>query len=504
MEEEVLTGAAVRTEWLKCKLDCAYFVHTYCQIYDATSAEWIPFHLWPQQVLVLDDLVNKRLNVILKARQLGQTWLVLCFILWKMLFHPIFTGLVFSRREPEAIYLLERLRGIYRHLPRWLQSRSVPVDSSHIWQLSNGSIVYGFPTTAGDSYTASFAFVDEADLIPDLDRLMNAVKPTIDGGGSMTLLSRADKSMPVSPFKNIYRGAREGKNGWNSIFLPWYVRPERDQAWYEDQKADVLARTGGLDDLYQQYPNTDEEALRPPTLDRRLPYDWLMRCYDSRTGIRPDELSLPFLLQFEPPNKVHNYIIAADPAEGNPNSDDSVLSVVDIMTLEECAVLAGKIEPAVLAIYAVQLSKYYNDAGILPERNNHGHAFILDIREVEHEQDRLLKGPDGAYGWVSSAKGKAILWANLSDELQKGRPLIHCEKTLVQLASIEGDTLRSPEGTHDDYAIAFALGVAGATARPIINTVYSYIGKKSHATDGIANRRARYRSADLPRSTVYD
>src|SRR5262245_34537515 len=116
-----------------------------------------------------------------------------------MLFRPAAQGRLVSRRDDEATDLLaHRLRGMYDRLPDWLKVASFPVDNDHEWQLSNGSRVLAFPTTAGDSYTATLAIVDEADLVPDLDRLMRAVKPTIDGGGRMVLLSRADKSNPPS------------------------------------------------------------------------------------------------------------------------------------------------------------------------------------------------------------------------------------------------------------------------------------------------------------------
>src|SRR5258708_37442350 len=108
-----------------------------------------------------------------------------------MLFRPKATGLLFSRRDDEAVDLLKtRLRGMYERLPPCFKVRSFAVDNDHEWEFSSGSRVLAFPTTAGDSYSATIAVVDEADLVPDLDRLMRAVKPTIDGGGRMILLSR--------------------------------------------------------------------------------------------------------------------------------------------------------------------------------------------------------------------------------------------------------------------------------------------------------------------------
>src|SRR5262249_22601207 len=121
-----------RKEILKCRRSPAYFLDTYGQIYDATSREWVPFRLWPSQIQTLRTAAGHRLVVILKARQLGLTWLVLGFALWLMLFHPAATVLLFSRRDDEAVDLLKtRLRGMYDRLPAWLKVRSFPVDNDH-------------------------------------------------------------------------------------------------------------------------------------------------------------------------------------------------------------------------------------------------------------------------------------------------------------------------------------------------------------------------------------
>jgi len=66
----------------------SYFINTYVKIEDPILGEWIPFDLWPTQVTTLNLLLSNRLVIILKARQLGLTWLVLAYFLWKMLFRP--------------------------------------------------------------------------------------------------------------------------------------------------------------------------------------------------------------------------------------------------------------------------------------------------------------------------------------------------------------------------------------------------------------------------------
>jgi hypothetical protein len=448
----------------RCEASFAHFADRYCFILvdDGQGGEWQPFRLWPSQRETADRMQANRLVVILKARQLGQTWLVLAFALWLMLFFPAATVLLFSRRDDEAVDLLSvRLRGMYRQLPQWLRARAVLVDNDHEFALSNGSRVLAFPTNAGDSYTATLAVVDEADLSPDLGRLMRSVKPTIDAGGRMVLLSRPDKGKPESVFKRVYRAAKQGLTDWHRIFLPWNSRPGRTAEWYAAQKADILHRTGSLDDLHEQYPADDAEALAPRTLDKRFAPTWLaMPVWAERRPLAEHGgPALVGLSVYVPPAKGRKYVIGGDPAEGNPTSDDSALCVMDADLGEECATLAGKLEPQVLAEAAAALSKWYNGAAVMCERNNHGHAVLLHLK-TNCTAVRRLHGLDGKEGWLSSQLGKVRLYDAAADACRNREVVIHDFVTLTQLQSIDGNTLRAPDGQNDDRADAFALACA--------------------------------------------
>lgn len=460
------------TEYLKCYKSPAYFIHNYCFIYDAELATWIPFHLWPEQRHTLDLIHSDQKIIVLKARQLGLTWLVLCYILWLMLFRPIITALVFSRRDDEAMYLLsdERLKGVYKRLPEWLREMTIDWqvirDSAHNWLLANGSICKAFPTGTGDSYTANIALVDEADLVPDLNVTLKSVEPTVEHGGKLILISKSDKKKPQSEFKNIYRAAKSRLNDWTPIFLPWYVRPARDQKWYEAQKRDIMSRTGSDDDLKEQYPATDTEALSPKTLDKRFAPVWLEQCYVEQKPIPlPDDApSIPGLVIWEEPQPDEEYVIGIDPAEGNPTSNDSALQVLKKSTGEQVAKLKGKIQPAVMASYAHQIGMYYNEASLLPERNNHGHAVIMWL--AEHSSLKLLTYTDKRPGWLSSPAGKTMAYDEGADTIRAGDTIIHDFETFTQLQSIEGDTLRAPEGELDDLADSYIFGLKARTIGP--------------------------------------
>jgi len=452
-----------KAAWLACSLNPAFFADRYVQIYNASLKAWIPFRLWPAQVYVMQELQHSQYLAMLKARQLGMSWLCLSYALWLMLFRPVATVLLMSKRDDEAVELLqERLVQMYRALPDWMQARVVMRQSAHDFSLSNGSRAKAFPTSGGRSYTASFVLLDEADFLPDLSGTLNALRPTVDAGGQLVMISTVDKSQPMSPFKQIFSSAwyhRDG--GYNALFLPWHVRPGRSAEWYAQIRTDMFKQTGTDDSLWQEYPETVEQALAPLQLSKRIPFAWLEKCQEKApvAWMGRGAPAVPELRVWKPPQQGRLYMMGADPAEGNPNSDDSACTVLDAETWEEVASFQGRLEPEVFAGYIDQVGQWYNGAAVMAERNNHGHALILALQTSGRLQ--VLKGPDNKEGWLSSARGKTMMYDLAAQVIFDGDTVARTGETVTQLANLESDTLRAPEGMADDLADSFALALAG-------------------------------------------
>ena len=477
-----------------CCASPAYFLEHYVQIEIPESGGWTPFHLWPQQQRALATLTHNRRVIVLKARQLGLTWLSLAFALWLMVTQPPAVILLFSLREAEATELLRRLRAMYERLPPFLQSAPGPSATATRWEIASGSRAHAFSTQSGRSYTGTLALVDEADFVPNLATFLNAVKPTVDAGGRLLLISTADKAQPLSPFKRIYRAAAQGSSAGGStyahLFLPWYARPDRTPAWRARVAAEMFAQRGSHDDFFQEYPATADEALRVRSLASRLPAAWLERVTVESPPLPaealPAELAgLDGLHVYAAPAAGGRYVAAADPAEGNPRSDESALTLLDALTGAQVALLAGPIAPDLFALRAAALCRWYADAPILVERNNHGHAVLGWLAEQGVE---LLPGPDGRPGWLTTAASKTRAWDEAARRIAAGACTIADPDTAAQLALVEAATLRAPTGHHDDRAMAYvlallALGSAAPTPTPPVAPADPLTAYDTHAFD---------------------
>ena len=96
------------------------------------------------------------------------------------------------------------------------------------------------------------------------------------------------------------------------------------------------------------------------------------------------------------------------------------------------------------------------------ESNNHGHAVLLWL--AENGNLRLLPGLDGRPGWLSNAKGKAVMYDAVVEGCRDGGLELYDGETIRQLGGLEGSSLRAPTGDYDDRADALALAFVGAGA----------------------------------------
>lgn len=225
----------------------------------------IPFHLWPAQQSALDVLVKTKQVIILKARQLGLSWLVIAYAVWLCLFHKNKTVLVFSKDQDSANEIVRRAGVIWRNLKEKVAKQVVDNQGEIAWE--NGSRIKSFAATehAGSSFTASLIILDEFAKMRFPESIYTSVKPTVADGGAVIVVSTAQGQGDL--FSQLWEGALKKQNSFAPIFIPWNARPGRDATWYARAASDAVSEAHHR----QEYPANAEEAFTVVGEERFLP-----------------------------------------------------------------------------------------------------------------------------------------------------------------------------------------------------------------------------------------
>jgi len=475
---DLAAGADHGTEIDRCAASAAYFADTFAVIDDTQgeSSAAMPFRLWPDQWRVMEDLQNERLTVILKARQLGITWLVCVFALWLCIFKPGRLVLLFSKGQLEANEMLRRIKAVYDRLPDWIKAycphRPGDADTKSEFGFANGSLIRSLPATkgAGRSFTASLAIFDECAWMAWGSELYRAAKPTIDAGGRLIVLSTANGLGGL--FHSLWTKAVAKINDFKAIFLPWSSRPGRDDAWY----AKVTSESDDPALIPQEYPANALEAFISSGRLRFLAA-WLQK--QAANVAQPISLDLfgesladladGSLRLYATPDEIKKraaggrLIISADVAEGKqrdgvPVGDYSAAVLVDAAGVE-WGTLHGRWEPDEYARRLWIIAREFG-AWVLVERNNHGHAVLVGLNHRQAFGDVvILSGVDGSQGWLTTAATKPTAVSGLAARLRDGWMRIRTQATLDELqvyrVTATGGT-ESPPGYHDDLVMAWA------------------------------------------------
>ena len=327
----------------------------------------IPFLLWPHLMEFAALLCSAPLVALLKARQVGATWLIAAYLAWLVIYRPGSDWLLLSRTEIDAVDFLFRVKAVLRLLPPHL---AVPIqkESALSLLLANGSRLTAMASTedAGRGHTYSGVAQDEADFHPYLSENFSAVKPTIDAGGQLLMVSTVNKRRMDSLFKGLLRGAPQ--NGWRTLFFPWSARPGRDQAWYEATKAATPPSLGMSPELYmeQEYPGSEAEAMAPSRAMAYFDPDALAAMY---LDCREPEMRQGGLIRiWRKPVVAARYIGGGDVCWGH-SSAYSCFPIADARTGVQMAEVYGRPEHDEYAKAIADLTTEYNKAYFGVEAN---------------------------------------------------------------------------------------------------------------------------------------
>ncbi len=239
----------------------------------------IRFSMWDSQRTALNEMIENRLNIILKARQLGFTWLVLSLIVHNVLKYPGYRAICISETDDKSKDLINRCELILSKLPEWLIISEKKfkkfkrmngagsykglyyIKSVHDVQivragedLEHISTIEAEPATegAGRGLTGDIVFFDEWAFHRAAEEIFDAAYPTIARPTSGKFIGLSTNKRG-SLYEDVWKHAEDRK--FHTIFRNCFSDPRRDEKWYEETAAVLRGK------MQQEFPRTEEEAL---------------------------------------------------------------------------------------------------------------------------------------------------------------------------------------------------------------------------------------------------
>lgn len=272
------------------------FIEEHCTI-EEPDGTVIPFKLWDFQRDVVRALHAGDPVIVLKARRLGLSWVVLAFALWLAIFQQGVRVLVLCKNQDDAAELLDRIRRMRDriatspksgHLLDGLRRPAKERDAVTTLDVGASTIraLVGTPAAAR-SETAGLVILDEFGFQRRAAEIWRAIWPTIEGGGRLALISTGNgpEQHPIGgEFARLWARSVEGLSGLVSFFFPWQSRPDRDEAW----KQRTVEALGDPERFKTEYPEEPGDAFLSPDAD--LVYDRTHLAAATRMGAELDAL----------------------------------------------------------------------------------------------------------------------------------------------------------------------------------------------------------------------
>lgn len=486
-----------------------YFLSAFVWIEDKEKKTAIKLKLWPEQERILPDIVNCLLLVILKARQLGLTWLCAAYVLWRSIKHPLHLTVIISVNEDLSIEFLNRVYFILDRLPEWLYP-PIKTRTKQILEFAHNdglvSTIKSMPTTemGAQSKTPNILVMDETCMNRMASSIFNSSLPGIEAAkGQVIIISNSIKTGPGWGWtRDLCRAALARLNQFKMIFLSWTANPNRP--------ADFRARMiqSGMDEqeVIEHYPETTDEALSP--ISGSYFGKALSRHTNTRPGIKgylrkdPKTKEIEFI---EDPHGIleiwrfpyfrsdkwdnrywtKRYCIGDDVSEGLGESS-SVAYAMDRHFDEMVARLrSNRLDAVEWAEQVDLLSEFYGDfqpaekvvavpgkSLTCTEVTGAGQTTVKELIKRKANQyvrmvpDTVGSGLTKQYGWHESNQSKHELCGDLKAWLRNMRGTLY-DAILIDECStfirMDNGKLDHEEGKRSDCVIAAGLTVQAST-----------------------------------------
>jgi len=429
----------------------------------------VSFDLYDFQEKALTDLVDHDFNIILKSRQMGISTLTAAYSLWLMVFHKDKNILCISINQETSKEIVTRVRFANDSLPSWLKVKEQE-DNRLSLRLTNGSQIKAVSSagTSGRSSALSLLIIDEAAFIDNIEEIWLSSQYTLSTGGRAIILSTPNGVGNF--FHQTWVKAEAKENKFNTIKLPWYLHPERDQAW-RDKQTELSGVKGAAQECDCDFATTGNGIVDTATID-------FYKQSKAKDPVEMRGLDHGYWI-WEYPDYSRNYIVSADVARGD-GADYSAFQVIDVESLTQVAEYKGQIGTKDYGNMLVSVATDYNNALLIVENANVGWAVLqqiidrqypntfyssadLQYVDVERQLTNKINREERKMipGFTNSQKTRPLLISKLETYFRERSVEIRSIRFLDELSVFiwDGNKVAAMKGYNDDLVMAMSIGL---------------------------------------------
>jgi hypothetical protein len=455
----------IREEYIKCAQDPAHFMRKYCHIQHPQRGRVI-FNLYPFQGKVLNLWKENPYSIVLKSRQLGISTLAAGYSLWMMTFYKDRNVLCLSKTQETARNMVTKVKFMYDNLPSWLKVASEENNKLSL-RLSNGSQIKAKSSNADSarSEAVSLLIIDEAAFIDNVEDTWASAQQTLATGGGAIVLSTPFGT--GNWFHQTWVRAEAKENDFLPIKLPWYVHPERNEAWRKKQDADLGDPRLAAQECDCDFTTSGDIVFYPEHLE-----------YYSTTSVTEPLEKRGVdgnLWIWESPDYTRNYLVVADVARGD-GKDFSAFHVFDLETNAQVAEFKSQLSPKEFGYMLVAIATEYNEALLVVENANIGWSTLDSILERGYRNlyyssksdisvsDSYSKYEDVSKmvpGFTMSLRTRPLV-INKGREYLGDHSVIIRSKRLIEEMKVfvwKNGRAEAQSGYNDDLTISFCTGM---------------------------------------------
>ena len=447
-------------ELLKCREDPIYFIEKYCYIVSLDKG-LIPFKLYDCQKEKVDTILNNRKVILMEGRQQGKTITSAACILHYTLFNSNKTVAILANKSAAAREVLYRYQIMYENLPLWMQ-QGVKVWNKGDVELENGSKIFTAATVTSGirGKSVNWLYIDEAAIVPNnvAEEFFTSTYPTIMAGETTKVLMTSTP-LGYNHFWKFWNDAENGRNGFKSLFIPYWKIPGRDEKWANEQRS-VLGDLKFNQEVLCTFLGSSNTLIAADKLAKMSFVPFL----HSKDGLDITENPVPN----------HTYFITVDTSRG-VGGDYSAFTVVDTTEYPFKLVAKyrhNKIAPLLYPNIIHKVAKDYNSAYILVEINDIGQQ-VADILYNDLEYENMIwigqdprngqylssSGRSSYYGLRTTKQVKRIGCSTFKSLVEEDKLLIFDQDVISELSTFteRNGSFEADEGYHDDLSITLVL-----------------------------------------------